>query len=434
MKKHIFYIVLLLFLGLAAHTNAQTDKWTGTWRMEYKPWPGRPPLIIELQVGLPGQQTLYPALLKLDYGNTFHGVYELLLATKSATQLGIGRFKYPVSETPFRLGPWMLYLNGTFNYGKPANGAAYMQLSRMWIKDFGLFMRGLDDDDEIYTSTKVTLRGLLYQDSIRLKKINAQPWTGPHTNRIIHPEEDSIYFGIYDKVITADSVVQLTIKDDDQLDKDTVTLVHNGRVLLHRMEMNDQTREQRIHLDTGMNILTFFADNYGGLPPNTGNMRITTEGKTHVFDFAHRANWYATYLVAQFYRKPAVPIAAIKALPPPTTTRKNESLTSFTVHQADIILELWDAQQEDGDSISLRLNDNGIATGLPVKKSVQQIKISLQPGENTLLFMADNLGSIPPNTAALRIRFGTQAKTLELKTDFQRNNLVKIVYDPPTQP
>ena len=92
MKKHIFYIVLLLFLGLAAHTNAQTDKWTGTWRMEYKPWPGRPPLIIELQVGLPGQQTLYPALLKLDYGNTFHGVYELLLATKSATQLDIGRF------------------------------------------------------------------------------------------------------------------------------------------------------------------------------------------------------------------------------------------------------------------------------------------------------------------------------------------------------
>ena len=96
---------------------------------------------------------------------------------------------------------------------------------------------------------------------------------------------------------------------------------------------------------------------------------------------------------------------------------------------ADIALELWDEQLEDNDSISLSLNGKWIATGFPVKKELQQIHIKLQRGENTLLFMADNLGKISPNTAVIRIRFGNKSQTLSLRTDMKKNNEIRLVLE-----
>jgi hypothetical protein len=60
---------------------------------------------------------------------------------------------------------------------------------------------------------------------------------------------------------------------------------------------------------------------------------------------------------------------------------------------------------------------------------VQQIPIRLQRGENELLFMADNLGSIPPNTAELRIRYGRKTQMLRLSTDMRKNNTVKLILE-----
>jgi len=434
MYKRIFFLTLLFIIVILPASDAQTDKWSGTWRMQYKPWPHIPAVIMELQIGKPGYQMLYPALLKLTYGS-FSGTYKLLLAKKNDRQLGIGRTKYPIKEDPFKLGAWLLYLNGTFTYTANGKLPASIRLSRMWIDDFGLFMKGLYDDDEIFVSTKVTLRDFLYRDSIQLKKINNDPWVGAHANRIIHPEKDSIYFGIYNRLDVTDSIAQLLIRDEDQLDKDTVTLLHNSRVLLDKAEINALTKEQSIRLDTGMNILTLFADNYGKLPPNTGNLVVTLSKGTYHFDFTHRPNVYATFLVAQLYRKPAgsFPAAPVIDTAKQTTmlaARQNQSIGSVVVNQPEVTLELWDEQQEDGDSISLRLNNRWIVSGMAVKNAAQQITVQLQPGENWLLFMADNLGSIPPNTAVLRIIYGTRSKTLDIKTDLNRNNVISILYKP----
>ena len=35
-----------------------------------------------------------------------------MLARKNETQLGIGRGKYPIQQTPFTLGIWLWYFNG----------------------------------------------------------------------------------------------------------------------------------------------------------------------------------------------------------------------------------------------------------------------------------------------------------------------------------
>lgn len=412
--------VCLLLTCFAAATHAQTDKWAGTWRMELKQTGDRSPVSIEFHIGMPESGGLYPAKIQIKYGQ-FTGIYEVLLARKNDQQLGIGRGKYPIQETPVKLGIWMMYLNGTLDY-TPAG----LQVNRMWIDRAGIWMRGLYDEGDLWVHTKATLRDVLYRESILLKRTDHRPWTDPHTKRILHPEEEDIYFGIYDQINVKDSIADLHITEGEKQDKDTVTLLHNGRPLLVKSEVTDSNRYHKVLLDTGVNIFTFFADNYGQLPPNTINLRMTLDDHKYGFDFTDRANAFATFLVARIYREPAV----TDTLTHKAEGRKTEPVATLIVNEAAVTLELWDGQLEDGDSVSLRLNGKWMATGFPVKNKIQKIHVELLPGENRLLFMADNLGSIPPNTAELRIRYGNKTKTLGLNTDMKRNNEIVLIYEP----
>lgn len=402
---------LLIWLMLLTGTaKAQADKWTGTWQMSSKPWPHIPVIILDFQIGVPEQGVLYPAKIKLQYGS-FTGIYEVLLAKKNDHQLGIGRAKYPLQQSPFKLGIWMWYLNGTLDFHNTK-----LTLNRMWIDGFGIWMRGLYDDDEIFVNTKVMLRNFLYHDSITLKKINNQPLADSSVWRILGIETSEIYYGIYDRIFSSDSVITMQVEDQEKYDKDTVTLLHNNRTIFSRQEINDQNRRQQIQLDTGRNLFVFFADNYGRLPPNTGNLYTKIGEKEYSFDFSHRSNAFATFVVADIYYKQSA-------------QRESIPLASIKVDTANIVLELWDSAKEDGDSISLRLNGQWIMTGFPVKNALQKIPVKLQPGENTLLFTADNLGSIPPNTAELRVRYGTKSKTLRLSTDMKKNNEIRLILE-----
>lgn len=461
LRRPVCILIILCCCVLTAY--GQTDKWVGTWVMEFKPWPTTGGIKLQLQIGKPERNMLYPAQLKVLY-SPFSGTYEVLLAKKNDNQLGIGRGKYPVEETPFHLGAWMLYLNGTLNYQE--KGAPELSLQRMWINSHELYMQGLYSDDEMYTYMKDLLRELLSRRDIVLKKLNNTPWQHKDTQRILHPERDSVYFGIYDKVDVYDSIVPLSIRDEDAIDKDTVTLLHNGKRLLDRSFISETGTVLQLPLDTGINIVTLFADNYGRLPPNTGAFKVKTTTGTYMFDFSHRPNAYATFLVAQLNRLPRPPVkdtvkgqetAAsatidVQHLPgrnpghpvkdsirtsllkPVDDERIRERQTSLlekiTVQQAEVTLELWDDAAEDGDSISIRMNGLEVVTGFPVKRQRQQLKVTLEQGENKLIMLADNLGSIPPNTAVMRIVAGALRKYVTIKTDLKQNNMLLINYEP----
>jgi hypothetical protein len=408
--------------------TGQGDKWIGTWHMEYKPYVNAHTVSVELQIGAPANDMLYPAQLKIDYVS-FSGTYELLLAKKNDHQLGIGRNKIPTAESPFKLGAWMMYLNGVLNMNR--NGD--VSIERMWINSFNLFMGNIYDDDEVYLTIKNHLRDLLYQQSFNLKKKNNTPWTHPDTYRILHPEEDSVFFGIYDKVKVYDSIIPVFIRDEDVDDRDTVSFVHNGKTLLNRAYISPGGSLFQVKLDTGMNTMAFFADNYGRLPPNTGSFRIKTDsGSSYLYDFREKANRYATFLVAQVYRqpRPQLPPQPRSPVDIRVTERRNSILEKIDVAKNDVELELWDDAAEDGDSISIRLNDQAVVTGFPVLKKKQKLHISLTPGENTLILLADNLGSIPPNTAVMKITAGRIRKYVRIKTDLKVNNVVVINYTP----
>lgn len=419
MKLKFSGLFSLLFFTVTTAT-AQADKWTGTWQMSQKPYAGSSSMItLHLQIGIPDEKQLYPAKIKLQYGE-FRGTYEMLLVRKNDGQLGISRGKYPLEEKPFKLGIWLWYLNGTLDFRDNK-----LLLQRKWIDKADFWMRGLYDGDEIWESSKVTLRNFLYRDSIALKKIDSSPLADSSVRRILQPETSGIYLGIYDRIVTGDSVALLKVEDQEKYDKDTVTLLHNGKPLFYRDEITDHNRSLSVQLDTGRNLFIFFADNYGGIPPNTGFLYMKTDKREYGFDFSNRSNAWATFLVADVYFKPT----AQNNLDDLVAERTTEPVATIAVDTAAIAIELWDGAVQDGDSISLRLNGKWITTGFPVRNAVQKIPIRLQPGENELLFMADNLGSISPNTAELRIRYGNKTHSLRLSTDMRKNNTIKLILE-----
>ncbi|MHA4810670.1 hypothetical protein ACX0G9_21370 [Flavitalea flava] len=414
-------LFLLTFLFIIAF--AQADKWTGTWQMSFKPWKGGQPILLDIQIGLPDQGMLYPAKINLKYGQ-FKGIYEMLLVYKNERQLGISRGKYPILEIPFKLGIWLWYLNGTLDLND-----SKITVNRKWINKFDIWMRGFYDDGDLWESSKADLRDFLYRDTITLRKTGNNPLSDSSVNRILHSETSNIYLGKYNQVTSWDSLAILKVEDQEMYDKDTVTLLHNGKPIFNREEVNDHNRIAEVRLDTGRNLFIFFADNYGKIPPNTGFLYMKTGGKEYGFDFSTRSNVYATFLVADIYRQPSGNAEKSKKMDSLAAGRTSDPVATIPVDTADILLELWDDAVEDGDSISLRLNGEWITTGFPVKNALQKIPIRLHKGENSLIFMADNLGSIPPNTAVLRIRYGLKTKIIGLNTDMRKNNELRLILE-----
>lgn len=101
--------------------------------------------------------------------------------------------------------------------------------------------------------------------------------------------------------------------------------------------------------------------------------------------------------------KPA-PVVAMK--PPPTieekfTLRKKVFVTEIPVSGDSIELRFYDNAEIDGDSISLFLNDKLIFQHIRLLGSAYTIKLAVNDlnENNELIMVAENLGSIPPNTS-----------------------------------
>ena len=107
--------------------------------------------------------------------------------------------------------------------------------------------------------------------------------------------------------------------------------------------------------------------------------------------------------------------------------RKLVSSKEWNVKQENIVLQIWDNNKEDGDIISLKFNDTWILTNFQLKKEKYKIPIKLTQNDNQLLLFAENLGSIPPNTAAVSIDDNDLVRTFILNSDMSKSETVKIM-------
>jgi hypothetical protein len=75
-------------------------------------------------------------------------------------------------------------------------------------------------------------------------------------------------------------------------------------------------------------------------------------------------------------------------------------------------IQLWDDTIEDGDMVTLIYNGKPLLQRYTLKAGKKTLEIPLSPGKaDTLQLRAENLGSTPPNTAAISISLGADTHT-----------------------
>ena len=104
---------------------------------------------------------------------------------------------------------------------------------------------------------------------------------------------------------------------------------------------------------------------------------------------------------------------------------------TITVYDKELIIDVWDHQKEDGDRISLYLNDVLILDNHLLKREKKKVKIKLlEDEENQLRLFALNLGHVPPNTASIRIVQKEKTHHVILKSDLKTCGTIEINYEP----
>lgn len=93
-----------------------------------------------------------------------------------------------------------------------------------------------------------------------------------------------------------------------------------------------------------------------------------------------------------------------------------------------VTIKLWDKGKFDGDTITLRLNGKIALYKFEVTKTPHEIIIPLTEKENIIELYAENVGTIPPNTAAIAIMSGgKEIKRLVLRSDLNKSEAIKII-------
>jgi hypothetical protein len=98
-----------------------------------------------------------------------------------------------------------------------------------------------------------------------------------------------------------------------------------------------------------------------------------------------------------------------------------------------IRLDFYDNAQVDGDIISVLVNNKVILSNqlLSIKPVTTYIKIDLEQTFQEIEMVAENLGSIPPNTALLMVTAGKDRYRLYLTSTATKSAKVRFVYNPP---
>lgn len=98
------------------------------------------------------------------------------------------------------------------------------------------------------------------------------------------------------------------------------------------------------------------------------------------------------------------------------------------IHSATVRVELYDNGTIDNDSVSLFLNNREVLPASRLTHKAIRLTLTLDPNleYNELSMFAENLGAIPPNTAALILYDGNIRHELILTSDFNKSATIRL--------
>ena len=108
-----------------------------------------------------------------------------------------------------------------------------------------------------------------------------------------------------------------------------------------------------------------------------------------------------------------------------------KAIPEIRVDTGIIRLDFYDNAEIDGDSITVRVNNRVVLTHqkLGARPITTYLRIDLNNTFHEVEMIAENLGSIPPNTAVLVITTGNVQHKLSLSATATRSARIRFVYE-----
>lgn len=127
--------------------------------------------------------------------------------------------------------------------------------------------------------------------------------------------------------------------------------------------------------------------------------------------------------------KPAIkPVVTTIPVPEVIKTRENTVFKKIESPESDITIELYDNGEIDGDTVTIYHNNKMVVShaGLSTKPVTVKIKVNEAQPHHELVMVADNLGSIPPNTSLMVITTKYKRHEVFISSTEQKNAKVLI--------
>jgi N-acetylmuramoyl-L-alanine amidase len=120
-----------------------------------------------------------------------------------------------------------------------------------------------------------------------------------------------------------------------------------------------------------------------------------------------------------------------KKIPEELDSRPVKDSKILQVKSDKIKVEVYDDGDIDNDIVSIYFNKGLVFAKKPLTARAQTFNLELLPGKiNELVLYADNLGSIPPNTALMIITDGVNRYEVRLSADLKNNASVRFEFKP----
>ena len=102
---------------------------------------------------------------------------------------------------------------------------------------------------------------------------------------------------------------------------------------------------------------------------------------------------------------------------------------NFTINWESnkVKLYIWDANQEDGDKITLKINGDIILNDFETKNKRKKLKYQLEDGEIIIEITATNLGTSPPNTSRIELVDSKTKYPIITQLELGKSAIIKIV-------
>ncbi|HTD94711.1 MAG TPA: hypothetical protein VK644_12895 [Chitinophagaceae bacterium] len=109
--------------------------------------------------------------------------------------------------------------------------------------------------------------------------------------------------------------------------------------------------------------------------------------------------------------------------------RENVVVNELEVNSDSLKVDFYDNGEIDGDSISVFFNKQLLAFSQKLSTRSIHFDLVLDSSKqvNELSMFADNLGSIPPNTALMIVTDGEKKHEIRLSSSFERNATIRLV-------